>query len=175
MNDPSRNLKAAMGYLDLGMAQDAWNELEKLPPFLKDRDAVLDLRIEIFQRLEKWESARVLAESLAKRFPENPSWWLHWAYSLRREKSVEAAQAVLMEAASVHPDMPLIPYNLACYSCVLGNLEAGRILLARAFSMSPHLKKKALDDPDLDPIFGANSSEAPPPFVPPHLPESDSP
>lgn len=154
MNDPSKHLKAAIGFLDLGMAQDAWDELEKLPPFLKDSDAVLDLRIEIFQRLGKWESARVLAESLAKRFPENPSWWIHWAFSVRREKSVEAARTVMMEAESIHPDFPLIPYNLACYESVLGRLSEAGELLKRAFAMDASLKKRALDDPDLEPILG---------------------
>jgi Flp pilus assembly protein TadD len=154
MSDPTKHLKAAMGYLDLGMAQEAWDELEKLPPLLKDRDSVNDLKIEIYQRLGKWESAGILAESLAKRSPENPNWWIQWAFSVRREKSVEAAQAVMREAAQVHPDMPLIPYSLACYSCVLGDLETARTLLEKAFSMSAHLRRRAINDPDLRPIFG---------------------
>lgn len=175
MNDLQRNLDAVHGYLALGMHQDAWDELESLPPELRADDHVLDLRISIYQDLGKWESARVLAESLAKRSPENPHWWIQWAFSLRREKSVEAARAVLLEAASVHPDEALIPYNLACYACVLGQIEAARKLLTVAFSMDVMLKRVALDDPDLDPFFGKNSSEADPVFAPPHLPESDSP
>ena len=170
MNVLARNLEAALGYLDLGMHQDAWDELENLPPELRADDRVLELRIKIYQRLEKWNSARVLAESLAKRSPENPHRWILWAFFLRREKSVEAARAVLMEAAAVHPDAALIPYNLACYACVLGQIEAARKLLTVAFSMDVMFKRIALDDPDLDPIFGENSSEATPAFVPPHLP-----
>ena len=154
MKNPAVHLQAAVGYLDLGMAQDAWDELEKLPPLLKDRDAVLELRLEIFQKLEKWESARVLAESLAKRSPDNLSWWIHWAYSLRREKSVEAARAVLLKAAPIHPDAGLIPYNLACYACVLGQLDAARKLLEVAFGLGENLKKLAVKDPDLRAIYG---------------------
>lgn len=59
-----------------------------------------------------------------------------------------------MDAAAIHPHEALIPYNLACYSCVLGNLEASRKLLTLAFAMDPNLKQIALHDPDLDPIFG---------------------
>jgi uncharacterized protein HemY len=58
------------------MHQDAWNELESLPPELRADDGVLELRIQIYQALGKWESARVLAESLAKRSPENSYWWI---------------------------------------------------------------------------------------------------
>lgn len=173
MNAISRNLEAALGYLALGMHQDAWDELESLPPELRTDDGVLELRIQIYQGLGKWEPARVLAESLAKRSPENPHWWILWAFSLRREKSVEAARSVLLEAAAVHPDVALIPYNLACYACVLGQIEAAHKLLTIAFSMDVMLKRVALDDPDLDPIFGESSSEAAPAFVPPNMPDSD--
>jgi hypothetical protein len=82
---------------------------------------------------------------------------------------------VLLEAASVHPNEALIPYNLACYACVLGQIEAAGKLLQVAFAMDVMLKRVALDDLDLDPIFGENSSEASPLFVPPRLPEYDSP
>jgi predicted Zn-dependent protease len=173
MNDLQRNLDAALGYLALGMHQDAWEELESLPPELRADDQVLDLRISIYQGLKKWESARVLAESLAKRSPENPHWWILWAFSLRREKSVEAARAVLLEAALLHPDEALIQYNLACYACVLGQMEAAHKLLSVAFTMDASLKLIALDDSDLDPIFGENSSERALAFVPPNLPQSN--
>jgi tetratricopeptide (TPR) repeat protein len=154
MTDPSKHLEAPVGFLDLGMPQDAWDELEKMPPILRDTDAVLDLRIEIFQKLGKWESARILAESVAKRCPENPNWWPHWAYSLRREKSVEAARTVLQEAAVIHPTVPIIPYNLACYACVLGQIEAAKQLLETALKMYPHLRMTALNAPNLEAIFG---------------------
>jgi predicted Zn-dependent protease len=171
MNNPTRHLDTTLGYLALGMNQDAWDELESLPPELRADVSVIELRIEILQRLGKWESARVLAESLAKRSPENPQWWILWAFSLRREKSVADARAVLLEASKLHPNEALIPYNLACYCCVEGDLIGTKGFLTLAFSMSEDLKKTALDDPDLDSIFGANYSEGDPVFAPPHLPD----
>jgi hypothetical protein len=104
--------------------------------------------------LAKWESARTLAESLAKRSPECPNWWFHWAFSVRREKSIPEARAVLLEASKFHPDEAVNPYNLACYSCVGGNLIGAKGFLTLALSMSEDLRKTALDDPDLDAIFG---------------------
>ena len=88
---------------------------------------------------------------------------------------MKEARAVLMEAAAHHPNEALIPYNLGCYACVLGQMEAARKLLEQAFSMDLNLKRLALDDPDLDPIFGENYFQPTPTFIPPHLPESDSP
>lgn len=158
MNDLPRHLEAALGYLALGMHQDAWDELECLPPEQRANDGVSELRISIYQALGKWEPARVLAESLAKRSPENPQWWILWAFSLRREKSVTDARAVLLEAAKLHPNEGLIPYNLACYSCVEGDILGARGLLAFAFSMDEGLRLTALDDQDLDAIFGAGKT-----------------
>lgn len=154
MNDLQRNLGAALGYLALGMPEEAWDELESLPPELRAEDLVLDIRISIYHRLEKWEDARVLAESLTKSCPENPQWWILWAYSLRREKSVDDARAVLMNATIKHPDVAIIRCNLACYSCMEGDLETASYLLKQAFAMDPDLKKIALDDSDLAPFFG---------------------
>ena len=153
MNGPSGHLQAAIGYLQLGMFEDANDELEELPPDLRASDEVLALRIEIYQRLAKWESARVLAESLAKRSPEQPDWWLSWSYALRRERSVVEAQAVLRKASEIHPDVALIAYNLACYACVLGDLAEARTLLKIAFNMDLNCKFMALDDPDLEPLW----------------------
>ena len=81
----------------------------------------------------------------------------------------------MRETSEIHPDVALIAYNLACYSCVLGDLVEARTLLNIAFSMDVMLKQVALDDSDLAPFFGENSSEATPLFVPRHLPEFDSP
>lgn len=161
MTSSEQRLQAAQGYIQLGMFQDAWDELEALPPEFMADDMVSELRVSIYQALEKWEPARILAESLAKRSPENVGWWILWAYALRREKSVEDAKTVLMEAAAIHPNEALIPYNLACYSCVLGNLEASQKLLNMAFAMDPNLQRIALDDPDLDPLFGNSPPESP--------------
>ena len=173
MNVLPRHLEAALGYVALGMHQDAWDELECLPPEVRADDHVLDLRISIYQAHGKWEPARVLAESLAKRAPENPQWWILWAFSLRREKSVADARAVLLEASALHPDEAMITYNLACYSCVEGDIETATVLLKQAFALEPDLRKTALDDPDLDSIFGAPSSGAAPVFVPPYLQDSN--
>jgi len=92
----------------------------------------------------------VLAESLARRSPENPGWWLSWTYALRREQSVEAAQAVLRKAAELHPHEAMIAYNLACYASVLGDLAEARTLLEIACKLDKTFRGMALDDPDLE-------------------------
>lgn len=154
MNAPLHKIEAAHGYIDLGMFQEAWDELESLPPELRAGNAVFEIRLEIFQRMQKWESARMLAESLAKQAPENPAWWLHWASAIRQEKTVGAARKVLRQAVELHPNVATIAYNLACYCCLLGDIAEAKELLKVAFGLDEEFKRIALDDPDLDAIFG---------------------
>lgn len=55
MNGPSGHLQTAIGYLQLGMFDDANDELEELPPDQCASDEVLAIRLQIYQRLAKWE------------------------------------------------------------------------------------------------------------------------
>ena len=157
-NDPKRCLDAVQGFMTLGMLQDALDELGNLPPEFQGHDVVSAIRIEIYQGLKQWETCRVLAESLAKRSPENPDWWLSWSFSLRREQSVEAARIVLRKAAGIHPNVALIAYNLACYACVLGDIGEAKELLKRAFAMDGRFREMALEDPDLDAVSDSINS-----------------
>lgn len=91
-------LQPAIGYLQLGMVEEANDELEELPPEMRAADEVLALRIEILQRLAKWESARMLAESLAKRSPENTGRWLSWSYALPRSLPDEPRRPVILNS-----------------------------------------------------------------------------
>lgn len=74
MSDPVETVKAAWGFIELGLFEDAAEELDSLPAEFRVGDDVMEARIGICQRLEKWNSARVLAQSLAGRSPENPVW-----------------------------------------------------------------------------------------------------
>jgi len=148
-----RMIDSALGYLQLDMAEDAFEELQDLPEELRSDPDVLALRIEIFHRLEKWKDARFLSESLAEKFPENPDWWISYAYAVRREKSIVDARGILWKAVQMHPSVGLIHYNLACYACVLGELEDALDLLKRAFALDQNLTGLAANDTDLQPLW----------------------
>jgi len=47
------------------------------------------------------------------------------------------------------PEVAHFHYNLACYECQLGNLEAAKYRLQRAFELEPQFRVVALDDEDL--------------------------
>ena len=52
------------------------------------------------------------------------------------------------------PDVPTIPYNLACYACQLGRLDDSRQLLKRAVKLGGRdYHRMALEDEDLQPLW----------------------
>ena len=89
----------------------------------------------------------------------NPNWRILWACCLRREKSAVDARAVLMEASKLHPEEPLIPYNIACYLCLKGNMRAVTAYLHQSFAMEPRLSKSAHRDPDLAELWKQMADE----------------
>ena len=49
-----KNLKSAIGYLELGIIEGALNEIECIQPEVKNSSAVLGVRMEIYRAAEKW-------------------------------------------------------------------------------------------------------------------------
>lgn len=148
------HLTAATGYVELGMFLDAEMELDAISLEARPLPEVLAVRMEIYSRQQAWARMQGLAERLMRNDPGNSAWVVSYAYATRRAASLEAAKAVLLAAIQQHPEEPIIPYNLACYECQLGNLESGKRYLEVAVRMFPGFRAAALKDPDLEPLWG---------------------
>ena len=75
----SRLLAEAVGYLELGMPQDAWDALEEIPAEERHLPPVLQVRLEIYRHMEKYEGMATMAEHLTKQFPEEAQYWISLA------------------------------------------------------------------------------------------------
>jgi hypothetical protein len=90
-----RQLTEAVGYLELGMLQDAWDALEEIPAEQRHLPPVLQIRLEIYRRMEKYEGMATIAEHLTKFFEKTPRTGsvsptprdATWIYGLRRRHS----------------------------------------------------------------------------------------
>lgn len=60
---------------------------------------------------------------------------------------------ILLDAEKLHPKHAMIQFNLGCYACQLGNLEEAKSRVAVAISLDGQFRGKALDDPDLEPLW----------------------
>ena len=147
------HLNASIGFLELGLPLDAWNELESIEAKHRSFAEVLKVRLEVCRALEKWEMMAEIAQFLAKGEPEESSHLLNFAYAMRRFENVEVAEKILTDAETKFPEDSLIKYNLGCYRAVLGRVAEARLNLAEAFQRDPDLRITAIDDPDLEDVW----------------------
>jgi len=152
-----RRLNAALGWLGLGSVADARDELDAIPAAYQSHPAVLEARWLLYAHEKKWPDALAAAEREMEVAPHIAAGWLHRAYALRRVDGGGLPQAwdALLPAAEKFPTVAVIAFNLSCYACQLGQLEAARDWLRRALKTGGPdvIKKMALEDDDLKPLW----------------------
>jgi len=145
-------LRRANGYRLLAMFEDAELELCKIPEEERSRDAVLAMRVALFQDWGRWNKMLEAAALLRNRNPEDADWWIAEAYAMRRCRSIEEARQVLLKGEENHPEEPCIQYNLGCYACVLGDRPEAVSRVRLAMSKDPSYEEMALLDDDLQEV-----------------------
>ena len=151
-------LSAAAGWLGLGNVAEAKAELAQIDAALQDHSDVLELRWEIAASEHAWEQGLEVARKLIQTAPERASGWLHQAYALRRvpDGTIKKAWDALLPAFDKFPQESIICFNLSCYACQLGQLDAARVWFKRALVIGgkQRIKAQALADADLQPLWG---------------------
>jgi predicted Zn-dependent protease len=149
--------QAASGWLDLGKWDEANAELDRITPQLGSHPAVLYMRCLVYTRARKWELAFEVARHLVRVWPEESACWTLQARALRHMKGggPGAAWQSLLPVADKFSDMIDIPYGLACYAAQTGRIAEAKQWLERAFALgdAKELKLRALDEPDLEPLW----------------------
>lgn len=140
-----------MGWMELGNPREALNELAQISPANAQNPQVLELKWQIYARLESWDFSLPVAQTFCTVAPALEQGWLHQAVSLYRLNRTEEAWNLLLPMAQKFPRSWVIPYDLACYACQLGRLDEGRVWLQKAFLLGEpkEIKILALADPDL--------------------------
>jgi tetratricopeptide (TPR) repeat protein len=151
--------RAAVGYVELGMFQDANDQLDNIDPFNRAAPEVLALRIAIYHGLKKWELMREIAKRLSDFQPQDVQWIISYAYATRRADSIQAATEILLNAETKFPKEAVIKYNLGCYFCQTGEIETAKDYLKRAFEIDSSWRMSALEDEDLRPLWDSLRAE----------------
>lgn len=147
---------AAEGWLELGNPQEALRELECISRDSQNDPDLLELKWKIYAELKDWNIAYEIALKLLEVSPERPSGWVNRSYCLHEMKETEKAYSFLLEAAEKFPSEEIIAYNLACYSCQLGRMGEAKSWMITALLISDRreeIKRMALSDPDLEPLW----------------------
>jgi len=152
-----RHLKMAQGWIGLGNWLKADEELQRISAPMHGHPDVLSLKCDIYARAQKWELAAETAKALTRALPGRFSSWLRFAQSLHAMNRTREAIDVLLLIVDKFPDNANVPYCLACYTCRLGDLEASRQWLEKAFELTDEskLKEMASRDPALKELWGS--------------------
>jgi predicted Zn-dependent protease len=145
-------LSHVRGYLELGLIDEAAEELASLPPSERDRPHALALRAAILQEQQRWPELATVSAELVRQQPSEAGWWIAHAYAVRRSESLQEAEAILREAERKHPNDATIQFNLGCYACQRGDLRAARDRVTRAIALDDSFREAAGTDPDLAPL-----------------------
>lgn len=152
----SHYLSAAIGWLELGNADEAALELDQISAGAQLDPDVLEVKWTLSAKQENWERCIEIARSLSKISPLEAFGWIHLSYSLHELKRTKEAYDNLKHVLQKFPNEWLMCYNMACYACQLGNLdEAERWLKAASMKKNDEkgIKRMAESDPDLSPLF----------------------
>jgi hypothetical protein len=155
-----RHLKAAQGWLELGLIIDAFNELEMLPAEHRRHPDVFKLRYRIYATAGKWSQAFQIAEGLTRLLPDTAEPFIWRSECARKipDAGPRRALELLLDVVNEFPDEPVVPFNLARYNALLGDRMVARSWLHIAFDIaarkgtSSHWRMQALDEPDLEPL-----------------------
>lgn len=145
-------LTYANGYRELGMFDDALQELDGLGEDYSAEKAHLQMRLAILMEACRWKSALPVANILASSFSSDSGNLVNLAYVTRRATGIEGARIILENAAKQFPQEAIIQYNLGCYACCSDDLDTAKAHLLTSFSLDKNYLEMSEKDEDLKPL-----------------------
>lgn len=150
----SRRVQYAMGYIALGLIDQASDELEAVA--FEDRFApeVMAARLDLHTAAGHWDIVANFARRLLDLDKSDTCAWVALGCAVRRLESIEAARDLLASIADAEgATCATIQYNLACYLCLTGDIDGAKSRLAKACALNARFKEAGLDDPDLQRLW----------------------
>src|SRR5688572_11574679 len=160
MNLPAsdrEHLKTAEGWLELGDHLSAFEHLERIDSMHHAHPDVLKLRVRIYMKARKWESAFQLADGLSRKTPDDVQVFV-WRSECARWMpggGILRALELLLDVSGDFPDEPVVPYTLARYNALLEKLVEAIHWLNLAFEAARRdgsareWTQRATEEPDL--------------------------
>jgi tetratricopeptide (TPR) repeat protein len=152
MTADERHIRAAQGFIDLDLADDALAELAALSVEAASSKEAVETRLLCELNAKHWAAALRLAERLCEMEPGSHVGYVHAAYCLHELGRTHDAVLQLESGPASLRNKSLYYYNLGCYHTQLGNLEKALGLLRKSFEMDDNLRRAAKRDPDLQPL-----------------------
>jgi predicted Zn-dependent protease len=149
-------LRAAQGWYELGLADDAEKELASLPASFQVSPEVLKLRFHVARSRKRPEDALAIALTLIE-VAEGEMWgWLYRSQALHWLGRTRESFDLLLPVRKNWPKAFEIPYDLACYCAQSERVDEARSWFSKAMALAKNqsaVKAMALNDLDLKPLW----------------------
>ena len=145
----TKTLRAAEGWLELGLGDEALYELQALPREAQQLRVPLELKLAAQMEREQWNAASETARLLCLKVEDEPDFFLRAAYCLHETGDTLAACNQLLRGPKALFEMAVFHYNLACYLWTLGEGPRARSHLKQAIEMDGSYLESAREDRDL--------------------------
>jgi len=145
----TKTLRAASGWLELGLADEALYELQALPSEVQMLRGPLELKLAAQMERGLWNPASETARLLCNKAEDVPEFFLRAAYCLHETGDTLAACNQLLRGPKTLFEMPVFHYNLACYLWTLGEGPRAKSHLRQAIEMDDTYLESAQEDRDL--------------------------
>lgn len=145
----TKTLRAASGWLELGLADEALYELQALPSEVQMLRGPLELKLAAQMERGQWNPASETARLLCLKAEDVPEFFLRAAFCLHETGDTLAACNQLLRGPRTLFEMAIFHYNLACYLWTLGEATRARSHLKQAIEMDGSYLESARDDRDL--------------------------
>ncbi len=142
-------LQVVHGYYELGMLEDAWEELREIEKSFPATRSILLTKILLYLKAKQWEDALELSGELRYMEPNSGAGYIHGAYCLHELERTEEALDLLESAPETLRDEAIYHYNKGCYQAAVGDRDSALSCLERSFVLDGELVKVARKDPDL--------------------------
>jgi predicted Zn-dependent protease len=109
-SDPIKQVRstyqAAVGWYDLALYSEAFNELDNLPPEHRASIDVMELRCRIYRKLEKWPELEIVAWGCLESCANNEQFAADLACALLKQGKVDMAVGALGRNLTANPTNP---------------------------------------------------------------------
>jgi Flp pilus assembly protein TadD len=144
-----KQLRAAQGYYELGMLEEAWDEVSAIESMHLNERSVLQVKLLLQLKSGQWRLALETSQRLCEIDPEDYMGYIHAAYCLHEMGKTSAARRLLMNGPRLLREKAVYYYNMGCYEVTMGHLSTGWYCLERSFVLDRNLWDVARQDPDL--------------------------
>lgn len=148
----SEHITTAEGFLDLGMLEEAWEQLEEIEPLRRSDPEVLVMRLRILERMGRHDMGAEIALGAVRAHPDELGIWLLGSRHVRAAEGAPVALDFLLNCGDRFVGRAAFWFELACLHCQAGDLDRTAECTRRAVDLDKSYQMRVLDHPDLEPL-----------------------